>query len=102
MRSWTGILCTNAKILIREADTAMKMKYYKDTDSLYIDLSSKSSIESREVSPGIVLDLDKENQVVGIDFDHASKILNFSELEISNIPSAKFIFLPVQGAKVNE
>ena len=31
------------------------------TDSLYIDLSAKKSSESREVSPGIVLDYDDEN-----------------------------------------
>jgi hypothetical protein len=29
------------------------MSYYKDTDSLYIDLSEKPSKESLEVAPGI-------------------------------------------------
>jgi uncharacterized protein YuzE len=72
----------------------MKMRYYKDTDSLYIDLSEKSSVESLEVAPGIVVDFDKNNNIVGIDIDRASKILNLSELEISSIPSKKFIFSP--------
>jgi uncharacterized protein YuzE len=70
----------------------MKMKYYKDTDSLYIDLSEKASVESLEVTPGIVIDFDKDDNIVGIDIDHASQILNLSELEISNIPSKKFTF----------
>lgn len=72
----------------------MKMKYYKDTDSLYIDLSEKTSAESLEVAPGIVIDLDENENIVGIDIDRASQILNLSELEISSIPSKKFIFSP--------
>ena len=72
------------------------MRYYKDTDSLslYIDLSEKSSVESLEVAPGIVVDSDENNTTVGIDIDRASQILNLSELEISSIPSKKFIFSP--------
>lgn len=58
----------------------MKMRYYKDTDSLYIDLSEKTSTESLEVAPGIVIDFDENNNVVGIDIDRASKILSLSEL----------------------
>ncbi len=36
----------------------MKLNYYSDTDSLYIDLSEQPSVESREISEGIVLDYD--------------------------------------------
>ncbi len=69
----------------------MKMRYYKDTDSLYIDLSEKTSTESLEVAPGIVVDFDENNNIVGIDIDRASKILGLSELEVADIPSKKFI-----------
>jgi len=69
----------------------MKMRYYKDTDSLYIDLSEKTSAESLEVAPGIVVDFDENNNIVGIDIDRASKILNLSELEVADIPSKKFV-----------
>ena len=34
----------------------MKIAYYPETDSMYIDFSAKESVESKEVSPGIVLD----------------------------------------------
>ena len=34
----------------------MRISYYPETDSMYIDLSAMKSSESREVSPGIVLD----------------------------------------------
>jgi uncharacterized protein YuzE len=72
----------------------MKMKYYSDTDSLYIDLNERPSAESLEVAPGIVLDFDEQNHIVGIDIDNASQILNLSELEISSIPSKKFVLSP--------
>ena len=49
----------------------MRMNYYPDTDSLYIDLSSKPSVDSREVSDGIVLDYDESGNLVGIDIDEA-------------------------------
>ena len=45
----------------------MKLNYYPETDSLYIDLSEKPSAESVEVSEGIVLDYDAEGNLVGID-----------------------------------
>ncbi len=45
----------------------MKMRYYKDTDSLYIDLSEKTSAESLEVAPGIVVDFDENNETDEID-----------------------------------
>ena len=34
----------------------MKLNYYSDTDSLCIDLSEQPSVESREISEGIVID----------------------------------------------
>lgn len=70
----------------------MKIKYYKETDSLYIDLSEKNSKESLEVAPGIVIDLDENNTIVGIDIDKASRILNLSKFEVSDFPSKKLVF----------
>ncbi|MCI0732405.1 MAG: DUF2283 domain-containing protein [Methylococcaceae bacterium] len=64
----------------------MKMKYYKDTDSLYIDLSENPSSESREVSEGIVLDYDEKGNLVGIDIDNASSKVALDKLTLSNLP----------------
>ncbi len=65
----------------------MKINYYAETDSLYIDLSSKTSTESKEVSEGVVLDYDIDGNLVGIDIDNASKKLNLRELIIDKMPS---------------
>ncbi|MFY9622104.1 MAG: DUF2283 domain-containing protein [Pyrinomonadaceae bacterium] len=65
----------------------MKISYYPDTDSLYIDLSSQPSAESREVSEGVVLDYDSAGNLVGIDIDLASKKLDIRELLVSKLPA---------------
>ncbi|MGI8966506.1 MAG: DUF2283 domain-containing protein [Limisphaerales bacterium] len=64
----------------------MKLNYYPETDSLYIDFSSHPSAESREVSEGVVLDYDEKGNIVGIDIDHASKKLDLPELNLSKLP----------------
>lgn len=65
----------------------MKLNYYKDTDSLYIDLSEKGSVESKEISEGMVLDYDETGNVVGIDIDNASKKVQLNELILNRLPS---------------
>ena len=65
----------------------MRLNYYPDTDSLYIDLSEKPSVESREISEGVVLDYDAEGKLVGIDIDNASKKVQLKELTLSRIPA---------------
>jgi uncharacterized protein YuzE len=51
----------------------MKLAYHSETDSLYIDLAQRPSVESREISEGVVLDCDGEGNLVGIDIDNASR-----------------------------
>lgn len=68
----------------------MKFHYYPETDSLYIDLSEKTSMDSQEVAPGVVLDFDAEGHLVGIDIDRASRIVNLSRLEAEMLPVTTF------------
>ena len=64
----------------------MRLRYYQETDSLYIDLSAKTGVDSNEVAPGVVLDFDADGQLVGIDIDDASKIVDLSRLEAVELP----------------
>ena len=64
----------------------MKLSYHASTDSLYIDLSEKPSVESREVSEGVVLDYDAAGNLVGIDIDNASKKVDLQTLILSRLP----------------
>lgn len=66
----------------------MKISYYEDTDSLYIDLSSRPSVETRTVSNDVNLDYDAAQNIVGIDIDHASKHLDLRELQLTKLPIA--------------
>lgn len=65
----------------------MKLNYYAATDSLYIDLSEQPSVESREISDGIVLDYDARGNLVGIDIDNASKKVQLEQLLVNKLPS---------------
>ena len=64
----------------------MKINYYPETDSLYIDLSHKPSVDSREVSDGVVLDYDEAGNLVGIDIDQASTKMEIREIVLGRLP----------------
>jgi len=65
----------------------MKLTYYADTDSLYIDLSEQPSVDSQEISEGVVLDYDASGNLVGIDIDNASKKVQLKELTLNKLPT---------------
>jgi uncharacterized protein YuzE len=64
----------------------MRVNYFPDTDSLYIDLAERPSVESREISEGIVLDYDGDGTLVGIDIDNASTKVAIDKLTVSKLP----------------
>ena len=68
----------------------MRLKYYPDTDSLYIDLVESPSVESREISEGVVLDYDAAGRLVGIDIDNASNKVELESLILSGLPSPEW------------
>ena len=63
----------------------MKLAYYPDTDSLYIDLAEQPSSESREVSEGFVLDYESAGNLVGIDIDNASRMVQLQRLVVTGL-----------------
>ena len=66
----------------------MKVNHHPETDSLYIDLSEATSVESREVSEGVVLDYDEAGNRVGIDIDNASRKVQLQRFTVSKLPVA--------------
>ena len=71
----------------------MRFHYYPETDSLYIDLVERPSASSEEVAEGVVLDFDSEGRLVGIDIDHASKVVDLSRLEAEALPITTVAFV---------
>jgi uncharacterized protein YuzE len=64
----------------------MKLHYYPETDSLYIELKSVPGTEAREIVEGLVVDFDAKGEVVGLDIDNASKKLDLSVIETVSLP----------------
>ena len=64
----------------------MKLHYYPETDSLYVEFKTTPGTETREITDGLNVDLDAEGEVVGFDIDHASKRLDLSTLETRSLP----------------
>jgi uncharacterized protein YuzE len=64
----------------------MKLHYYPETDSLYIELKEVPRTQTREIVEGLVVDLDANGDVVGFDIDHASHKLDLSKVETVALP----------------
>ncbi len=64
----------------------MRIQYYPETDSLYMDLADRPSVDSREAADGVVLDFDSDGRLVGIDIDQARKRLDLDQIVLSQIP----------------
>ena len=64
----------------------MKLQYYPDTDSLYVELKPIPGVETREISDGLIVDLDADGQVVGFDRDHAARRRDLATLETEALP----------------
>jgi uncharacterized protein YuzE len=72
----------------------MKLQYYPETDSLYIELRPLPGAEAVEIVDGLVVDFDAEGNVVGLDIDHASRKLDLSEVQTIELPPARAAELP--------
>ena len=70
----------------------MVFEYYADTDMLYITLAEGIGVESEEVAPGVVLDYDEGNRILGIEVEDASKFVDLSRLELRALPVADLLF----------
>ena len=64
----------------------MKLHYYPETDSLYIELKNSPGTQTREIVDGLNVDLDANGDVVGFDIDHASDKLDLSSIETIALP----------------
>jgi uncharacterized protein YuzE len=69
----------------------MKINYYKATDSLYIHLADRPSVDSDEVNDGVVLDFQANGALVGIDMQHASQRIDINSLSVSKMPLGELL-----------
>ena len=64
----------------------MKISYDQATDSLYIHLTDRASVDSDEVQDRVDLDFDAHGALVGIDLQHASQRVDINNLSVSKLP----------------
>ena len=64
----------------------MKLHYYPETDSLYVEFKAGPGAETLEVTDGLNVDLDASGDVVGFDIDHASRRVDLATLETEALP----------------
>jgi uncharacterized protein YuzE len=66
----------------------VKLHYYPETDSLYVEFQERPSVDTREITADVRLDLDAQGRPVGLDIDHASQILDLDTFETKGLPVA--------------
>lgn len=49
----------------------MKIKYFEDTDTLFIKLNDKTPTETKELNENITLEIDEHGKIIGLTFEHA-------------------------------
>ncbi|MHB1053994.1 MAG: DUF2283 domain-containing protein [Thiobacillus sp.] len=64
----------------------MNIAYFKDMDSLYVEISPESPAHTWEAHAGIVLNMSEDGRVVGIEIEKASQATNLDILKIGGFP----------------
>lgn len=80
----------------------MNFRYFAETDMLYVELLSGVAVESEEVAPNIVLDFDEAKNVIGIEIEDASQMIDFQNLELASLPFANLVMRQQQTASAPE
>ena len=63
----------------------MKIKYFSDTDTLYIEFRGGDIAESRDLDENTILGVDAAGNVCAITFEHASKRTDVNHLTVEGI-----------------
>jgi len=63
----------------------MKVQYFSDTDTLYIEFRASDIAETKDLDDNTLLDVDKDGNVCALTFEHASKRTDIKQLTIEGI-----------------
>lgn len=69
----------------------MKLSYFAETDTLYVELAVGAAVEAEEISAGVVADYDSEGRLLGLEFEQASTRLDVTRLETVGLPIAQLL-----------
>jgi uncharacterized protein YuzE len=60
----------------------MNVKYFKDTDTALLEFSDAPVSETREISENVVIDLDRNGNLVSMTIEHAAVVANLPQLRL--------------------
>jgi uncharacterized protein YuzE len=63
----------------------MKVSYFEDTDTLYIEFRDSGVVDSKDLDENTILDVDAKGNVCAITFEHASQRTDVSHLIVEGI-----------------
>lgn len=63
----------------------MKVSYFEDTDTLYIELNDRDVAESRDLDENTILDVDSKGNIIAITMEHASTRTDVHNLTLSGL-----------------
>lgn len=58
----------------------MKIRYFSDTDTAFIEFSNESVEETKEISENLYIDLDGRGNLVSMTIEHANEKANIAEI----------------------
>ncbi len=64
----------------------MRIEYYPETDTLYIQLWDGVGAEVREVGPDVVADVDESGRILGFEIEHASTRMDLTDIQLTSLP----------------
>lgn len=65
----------------------MKVRYYKDTDTLYIEFRDVPVMETRDLDENTLLELDEQGNICAITVEHASERAGIPEFSYEQVPA---------------
>lgn len=64
----------------------MNIAYFKESDSLYFELTPEDAAHAWEAQDGVIINLSADGRVIGIEIEHASQKTDLSLLRVGNFP----------------
>jgi uncharacterized protein YuzE len=77
---------THFPIEVIDRNKTMRLEYFPDTDTLYIQLRDVAGADAQEVAEDIVLDFNESGEVIGIEIEHASQRMDLGDFQLSALP----------------
>jgi len=63
----------------------MKIRYFPDTDTIYIELTEKEVLETKDINENAIVDLDADGNLVAITLEHARERANISDFSFQQV-----------------